>query len=287
MTDAQCVRFLQWALPQLRMRWDGFRKVRGQVKKRLTRRLRELGLPDIEAYRDYLRRHAGEWHKLDALCRITISRFYRDKGVYAALSQQVLPTLARAARQRRDKTLRVWSAGCGGGEEPYTISILWHLELRDRYPDLQIDIVATDADPAMLARAREDHYAFPSVKDLPASARGQAFEHAHGAYRLKPAYRRDITFLEQDIRNVQRSQAASSPRCVMPPHWCWAFTNSFRRTRGNCAHGSTSCASIVCRNRFRIPVSFAHESGRYHHLRVWPIRQGGRTGRSRRRFRAR
>jgi chemotaxis protein methyltransferase CheR len=203
MTDAQCVRFLQWALPQLRMRWDGFRKVRGQVKKRLARRLRELGLPDIEAYRDYLHRHAGEWHKLDALCRITISRFYRDKGVYAALSQQVLPTLARAARQRRDKTLRVWSAGCGGGEEPYTISILWHLELRDRYPDLQIDIVATDADPAMLARAREDHYAFPSVKDLPASARGQAFEHAHGAYRLKPAYRRDITFLEQDIRNVQ------------------------------------------------------------------------------------
>jgi chemotaxis protein methyltransferase CheR len=203
MTDAQCVRFLQWALPQLRMRWDGFRKVRGQVKKRLTRRLRELGLPDIEAYRDYLRRHAGEWHKLDALCRITISRFYRDKGVYAALSQQVLPTLARAARQRRDKTLRVWSAGCGGGEEPYTIAILWRLELRDRYPDLQIDIVATDADPAMLARAREDHYAFPSVKDLPASARGQAFEHAHGAYRLKPAYRRDITFLEQDIRNEQ------------------------------------------------------------------------------------
>lgn len=203
MTDAQCVRFLQWALPQLRMRWDGFRKVRGQVKKRLARRLRELGLPDIEAYRDYLRRHAGEWHKLDALCRITISRFYRDKGVYAALSQQVLPTLARAARQRRDKTLRVWSAGCGGGEEPYTIAILWHLELRDRYPDLQIDIVATDADPVMLARAREGHYAFPSVKDLPASARGQAFEHAHGAYRLKPAYRRDITFLEQDIRNEQ------------------------------------------------------------------------------------
>lgn len=203
MTDAQCVRFLQWALPQLRMRWDGFRKVRGQVKKRLARRLRELGLPDIEAYRDYLRRHAGEWHKLDALCRITISRFYRDKGVYAALSQQVLPTLARAARQRRDKTLRVWSAGCGGGEEPYTIAILWHLELRDRYPDLQIDIVATDADPAMLARAREGHYAFPSVKDLPASARDEAFEHAHGAYRLKPAYRRDITFLEQDIRNEQ------------------------------------------------------------------------------------
>ena len=203
MNDEQCVRFLQWALPQLRMRWDGFRKVRGQVKKRLARRLRELALADTEAYREYLHRHAEEWHYLDTLCRITISRFYRDKGVYAALSEEVLPTLAREAQQRRDKALRVWSAGCGGGEEPYTIAILWHLELRDRYPDLRIEIVATDADPAMLARAREGNYAFASVKDLPPVLRDQAFEQAHGAYRLEPMYRRDVTFLEQDIRNEQ------------------------------------------------------------------------------------
>lgn len=203
MKDEQCVRFLQWALPQLRMRWDGFRKVRRQVRKRLTRRLRELGLADTEAYREYLHRHAEEWQYLDTLCRITISRFYRDKGVYAALSEQVLPTLARAAQQRRDKALRVWSAGCGGGEEPYTTAILWHLELRARYPDLRIEIVATDADPAMLARAREANYAFASVKDLPPSLRDQAFEQAHGAYRLKPALRCDITFLVQDIRNEQ------------------------------------------------------------------------------------
>jgi chemotaxis protein methyltransferase CheR len=203
MNDEQCVHFLQWALPQLHMRWDGFRKVRRQVRKRLSRRLKELGLADADAYRDYLHRHAEEWHYLDTLCRITISRFYRDKGVYAALSDQVLPALARAAQQRGDKALRVWSAGCGAGEEPYTTAILWHLELRARYPDLRIEIVATDADPAMLARAREANYAFASVKDVPPSLRDEAFEQAHGAYRLKPAYRRGITFLVQDIRNEQ------------------------------------------------------------------------------------
>ena len=51
MKDADCVLFLQWALPQIGLRWPGFRKVRGQVCKRVARRVRELGLPDLLAYR--------------------------------------------------------------------------------------------------------------------------------------------------------------------------------------------------------------------------------------------
>ena len=203
MRDEQCVRFLQWALPQLHMRWDGYRRVRRQVCKRLARRLRDLGLADTEDYRDYLQQHADEWRHLDSLCRITISRFYRDKGVFATLSDEVLPSLADAARKRGDKKLRVWSAGCGGGEEPFTIAILWEAEFRRRYPDVQIEIVATDADPIMLARAEDARYAFASLKELPASWRDQAFEQANGDYRINPRYRRDITFVEQDIRTQQ------------------------------------------------------------------------------------
>ncbi len=203
MRDEQCVRFLQWALPQLRMRWYGFRRVRRQVCKRLARRLGVLGLTDTEDYRDYLQQHAEEWHQLDALCRITISRFYRDKGVFATLSKEVLPSLADAARKRGDKKLRVWSAGCGGGEEPYTIAILSDAEFRLRYPDVQIEIVATDADPVMLARAEDGRYAFGSLKELPACWRDQAFEQENGVYRINPEYRRNITFVGQDIRTEQ------------------------------------------------------------------------------------
>jgi len=54
MTDQECLEFLQWALPQFRMRWDGFRKVRRQVHKRIDRRLAELGLDRIGDYRSYL-----------------------------------------------------------------------------------------------------------------------------------------------------------------------------------------------------------------------------------------
>ena len=54
MKDSDCVHFLQWALPRLRLRWSGFRRVRRQVCKRIARRLRELELSDLDAYRDYL-----------------------------------------------------------------------------------------------------------------------------------------------------------------------------------------------------------------------------------------
>ena len=94
MNDPELVAFLQWALPRLGLRWQGYRKVRARVRKKLNERLRQLGLPDIAAYRDRLEAHPQEWVVLDALCRITISRFHRDRGVFDHLRRIVLPRLA-------------------------------------------------------------------------------------------------------------------------------------------------------------------------------------------------
>ena len=123
MRQADCVEFLQWCLPRLHMRWAGFRKVRSQVCKRIRRRLTSLGLEDLDAYQRYLETHAGEWPHLDAMCRITISRFYRDREVWESLRRRALPALAAAAGERGDGVLRAWSAGCASGEEPYTLNI--------------------------------------------------------------------------------------------------------------------------------------------------------------------
>jgi chemotaxis protein methyltransferase CheR len=203
MKDEQCVQFLQWALPQLHMRWPGFRKVRTQVCKRVGRRLRDLGLADIKKYQAYLEKHPDEWVRLDPLCRITISRFYRDKGVFAAMEHKVLPSLAHGVCERGDNVLRIWSAGCGSGEEPYTVAALWAIELQAHFPEVSIDIVATDADPNMIRRARDACYKFGSLKDLPESWRDRAFSQEDDAYCLKPDYKHNIEFLEQDIRQEQ------------------------------------------------------------------------------------
>ena len=203
MKDEQCVRFLQWALPQLGMRWPGFRKVRNQVCKRIDRHLQDLKLTGVEAYQAYLEEHPTEWAQLDSLCRITILRFCRDKEVFALLAEEVLPSLVRGVRERGDSKLRIWSAGCGSGEEPYTLAVLWGMELQSQFPEISIEIVATDADPNMMRRARDACYRFGSLKNLPESWRDRAFARLDDAYCLKPEYNSNIEFLEQDIRQEQ------------------------------------------------------------------------------------
>jgi chemotaxis protein methyltransferase CheR len=203
MKDQQCVQFLQWALPQLGMRWPGYRKVRKQVCKRIDRRTRDLGLPGIEAYQAYLAEHPGEWEVLDSFSRITISRFHRDREVFEVIGREVLPALARRAIKRGDTRLRIWSAGCGSGEEPYTLAILWLMELHERFPQPGIDIVATDADLNMLSRSHDACYGFGSLKDLPTRWRDRVFTKNDNQYCLKPEYGNAVEFLQQDVRREQ------------------------------------------------------------------------------------
>lgn len=199
--DQECVDFLRWALPRLHLRWAGFRKVRRQLCKRLQRHLRALDLATLSDYRAYVTRVPGEWQQLDRFCRITISRFYRDREVYDHLCGPVLQTLTAAVRGRGADTFRIWSAGCGRGEEPYTLVIAAHLA-RPPLADLQLEIVATDVDAALLAAARKACYRGSSLKDLPPAWIELAFEHNQNGYCLRTVHRQGVHWLEQDIRTT-------------------------------------------------------------------------------------
>jgi len=202
MKDPQCVAFLQWCLPRLRLRWPGFRKVRRQVCRRVDRRLRELGLADESAYRRYLEQQPEEWVRLDSFCRIPISRFRRDPAVFESLSTRVLPRLARLASERGQRELSCWSAGCASGEEAYTLRILWDLLLASEHPAMSLRIVATDVDERMIERARRGCFQKSSFRELPADWLAAAFEPTDGRYAVSPAFRTDIHFLVQDMRTV-------------------------------------------------------------------------------------
>ena len=198
--DPQWTAFLQWVLPQLRMRWHGFRKVRTQVQKRIHRRLQALQLADLDAYRDYLLVHPEELRVLDTLCRVTISSFCRDRGIYELLAEQAIPGLVEQVRRDGNRQLRIWSAGCSSGEEPYSLAILWAMRLQQYYPDIMLQILATDTDPKLLQRARAACYPFSSLKDMPAAWRESAFAAPVGCYCLKAAYKSPVLFVEHDVR---------------------------------------------------------------------------------------
>ena len=199
-SDTECTVFLQWALPLRDLRWPGFRKVRRQVCKRLKRRIEQLGITDFAAYRARLASDPAEWLVFDECCHITISRFFRDRGVFEVLRQRVLPDIAARAR-REGRAARIWSAGCASGEEPYTLKILWDLEVMNSYPGVSVSILATDVDEAMLRRAQSACFEATSLHELPRDLIDKAFDRTDSLFCVRQQHRKGVEFAYQDVRS--------------------------------------------------------------------------------------
>ena len=163
---------LEEARVRIGLRPEGFANFGGLLDKGIKKRARTLGLEGLDAYRAHLATNEDEWRELDALCRVTISRLYRDGMVMDRLAREVLP-----------RARRVWSAGCASGEEPYTLALLAP----------HVEIVATDVDGELLERAKRADFGESSLRELPADLR-ERFA------REKDALRARITFLVQDLR---------------------------------------------------------------------------------------
>jgi chemotaxis protein methyltransferase CheR len=132
---------------------------------------------------------------------VTISRFLRDAAVFERLASDVLPTLAEAARSRGDRLLRVWSAGCASGEEPYSIVLLWHFRLENEFPDLALAVIATDVDEQLLQRARAARYRKGSLRELPSAWIESAFlRQNRDVLELKAEFASRVEFRCSDVR---------------------------------------------------------------------------------------
>ena len=147
----------------------------------------------------YLKRDPHEWAVLDGFCRITSSRFYRDRNVFRILGERILPLLAQeAAKAKRD--IACWSAGCASGEEVYTLRILWDLTLAETHPEVTLALLGTDVDETVLGRASAGCYQTGSVKEMPSDWIDRCFESHGDLLYVKPRHCQGVSFLLQDIR---------------------------------------------------------------------------------------
>jgi chemotaxis protein methyltransferase CheR len=202
MADQELIAFLRSWLPRLGLRWPGYRKVRGLVRKRLQRRLGELGLPDLSAYQDLLVSDLAEQARLEAMCRIPISRFYRDRAIFDVISRRLLPKVAGRAAARGDNAVRCWSVGCASGEEPYTLAMAWRFNVAPGWPALKLAVTATDAEETMIERAKAACYSFSSLKELPQEWRERAFVRQGLLSCLTDEFRQNVCFRVQDMRQA-------------------------------------------------------------------------------------
>ncbi|MEX2542356.1 MAG: protein-glutamate O-methyltransferase CheR [Trueperaceae bacterium] len=119
--------------------------------------------------------------------------FFRHPDTISGLEEHVLPELIRRRRQA-GRYLRIWSAGCCTGEEPYTIAILLDRLIPDQR-DWDISIVATDVNPAFLRAARAGNYGMWSFRGTPESVRDRYFRALPGQrFELLPEMRRRVKF---------------------------------------------------------------------------------------------
>lgn len=180
--------FLRQACPPLDLEWRRYR--RRAARHRVEARISELGLLDYADYLERLQTDPSEAARLPELMLVTVSRFFRERERWEALQEKVLPTLLADASATRP--LSAWSVGCCGGEEPYTLALLWRHALRPRYPGRSLRILATDLDEASLARAAAAVYSRGSLKEVPEAILGRWFRQDNDLFRLDRQVGRQI-----------------------------------------------------------------------------------------------
>lgn len=165
------------------------------VYSRLARRLRALKLPNFDDYCRVLEAEpeggAERRHLLSALTT-NVTQFFREAHHFETLARDVLPPLI--ARARDGGRVRLWSAGCSTGPEPYSIAATL-LEPCPEAPRLDIRILATDIDPQVLAVAEAGRYATQVVADLPQARQARLFDRrTEGGHLVRPELRRLVAF---------------------------------------------------------------------------------------------
>ncbi|MEP7241909.1 MAG: protein-glutamate O-methyltransferase CheR [Devosia sp.] len=159
---------------------------------RLGRQLRALGLASFTAYLDHLEHRASPAEQQEFVNALTtnLTRFWREEHHFTHLVDHVGELMRTPHRQRR---LRIWSAGCSTGQEPYTIA----LTLLRAYPDLKrwdFKILATDIDTAVIAKAATGSYPEGDVADLPPDRLALFDRPGDGRARIPAAVAAHVSF---------------------------------------------------------------------------------------------
>ncbi len=164
-------------------------------------RLQELGIPDAATYHQRLAaapRDDAEWQHLTAHLVPGESYFFRDTGQIDLMQKTLLPALIAARRASGDLRLRIWSAGCSTGEEPYSLAALVY----DLLPDLQdwrLLILGTDPNPDAIKRARTGRYTEWSFRQVSPERRARFFESAGGTHTVLPEIRSMVRLRVHDL----------------------------------------------------------------------------------------
>ncbi|UOR12463.1 CheR family methyltransferase [Halobacillus amylolyticus] len=161
-----------------------------QMKRRLTSLRDRRGFGNFRDYYQSLHSNGELFSELLDRMTINVSEFYRNRQRWDVLEKKVLPHLLKERRK-----IKVWSAACSTGEEPYTLAII----LSQYLPLEQIKVIATDIDEKALQRAKLGIYPERSLREMPNDLKNQYFTQQKKLYKISNNIKQCVTFKKHNL----------------------------------------------------------------------------------------
>jgi len=190
-------------------RWDLF-------SRNLAHASLEFGFEHFDEFIDWLlskKLDQSQIRKLATFLTISETYFWREPTVFNALTDFIIPEILKV-KQDKSKNIRIWSAGCSTGEEPYSLAIA----LREVIPDIKkwhIQILATDLNPTSLEKAKKGIYTQWSFRNIPEWIKKKYFQDlGEGKFRVIPSIRNMVTFAELNLATDNFPDPANNTNAI-------------------------------------------------------------------------
>jgi two-component system CheB/CheR fusion protein len=170
---------------------------RSSLERRIARRIAAVGAEGYGDYQDYLEVNPDEFTELFNTILINVTGFFRDRAAWDFLASDVVPKLLESVPE--SDTIRVWSAACASGEEPYSIAMVLAEALGHEAFKQRVKIYATDVDDDALTTARQAAYSPDALKDVPEGLVDKYFDAESTRLLFKPDLRRSVIFGRNDL----------------------------------------------------------------------------------------
>ncbi len=163
---------------------------RPQMERRINSLMRSLKITDYSAYLDLLEREIQHWRKFVDTLTINVSEFYRNPAQWEVLESKILPEMLA-----KTNSLKLWSAGCSTGEEPYTLVMI----LLNRFPNASFSLLATDVDDEVMTKAKTGLYNDKSVANLPKFYLTRYFTKQDNTYLIADDVKKRVKFMKHNL----------------------------------------------------------------------------------------
>ncbi len=201
------------------------------VRNRLAKRMAELQIKTVRDYFYHVKYDLSlrEFNKLMDLVTTNETSFFRNEPQLLSFSDEVLPLLVEEKmKERGSKSLRIWSAGCSTGEEPYTLAVIV-LECLKSLAGWNVEIVANDISEQVLQKARQGEYSGITLRNIKPELLARYFTKDGDSYRVKPEVQALVKFSHMNLNDSRKISVVSNMDAIFCRNVMIYFTEEVKK----------------------------------------------------------